>query len=542
LNAASRIILKNDATAGNFLAGLGAARSRENSDSAFKLGRQERAQKRIPVRRNGDSEILSANPLMTDRVRESYLNVPLVKRPTSLFRDLIVGSGIQTFLDPFDWSFGFDLKRRDDSDFLHSLNVSLEMDEKFQDWGETPRWCDVSGKRCLVEIQRLAISDEVLSGDSVVMYGPAPSDSPLPWALLILEKEQIDTTKDRDFGTTGPITDRETAVIHGFVIDRLGRELGVYLYDVHPNGMLRHSRDSEFISSDRYHHIYSSYRPSQHFGATWLHALGQTAIDLDRWQEAELRKAIKQSLLALVHKSATPDLPAFGMDDLEQFATDIIQTAAEVRLGDSPMAMTIGKDEEVEVVEAASPNNNADNFVSMMQHDASAAVDLSYYSMTGQFGQTNYTGFRGASNLEAAQIAPLQYLFAQAFMKPMRQRWNRDAVAFGHIVQLSPDQFVSERSRWENIDCIGPGRFLIEPDGEVSASLSLMRSGLSHLKYEAAKLGKDWKQVLRNIAIVNRASAMVGVVLDFSKGNGGQVENTSTARSKDQSDKQESTK
>lgn len=529
---ANAIIKRNDAAATEFLGHLANRTEIEGTtrvrDSAFKLGRLEKAQPRQPVRRSGDSEIKSS-PIMQDRVRESFLNVPMVKRAADLMRDLIVGSGVQTFLDPIDWSFGFDLKRRPESDLVHALNVSLEMDEKFVQWSQTPRWCDVQGKRTWVEQQRLAINDEVLTGDSVVMYGPAPADSPIPWAVLLIEKEQIDTSKDRDFGKLKEFGGIETAVVHGFVIDRYGRELGCYIYDVHPNGVLMAARDSRFIPITSYQHVFSSYRPSQNVGATWLHALGQPAIDLDRWKESELRKAIKQSLVAMIHKSETPDKPSFGMDDLEGFATEVYNAATEIRLGDSPLASTIGMNEAVELVESKAPTDGASAFVDMLEHDGAASVNLSYYSMTGQFGKSNYTGFRGASNLEAAQVIPLQYLFAQGLVRPIRQRWNRDAVAFGHIVQLSAKEMAEDLSRWTNVDCIGAGRFLIEPDGETNASLTMMRSGLSSLKYEAGRMGKDWKKLLRDNSIVNTVAGLLGVVLDFSKGNGGQAVGTTTA-------------
>jgi hypothetical protein len=57
----------------------------------------------------------------------------------------------------------------------------------------------------------------------------------------------------------------------------------------------------------------------------------------------------------------------------------------------------------------------------------------------------------------------------------------------------------------------------------------MMRSSLSSLKYEAGKLGRDWKQLLRGNAIVNKCADLVGVRLDFSKGNGGQATESTTA-------------
>lgn len=535
MSYSSRTRDRYDAAAVRFLGGLQARTlSTSGDDAAFKLGRRETAQKRNPISRDGNSQIASSDPLMTNRIREGYLNIPIVKRATNLFRDLIVASGVQTFVDPFDWSFGFDLKRRDDDEFLHSLNVALELDEKFQRWADNPRFCDVAGKRCLLEIQRLTITEQAMTGDALVLLGkPADSSSPVPWALQLVEKEQVDVSRDRDYGPDADFGGIDTAIVNGFVVDRKGRELGVWLYDVHPYGHLSRNRESSLVRSGGYFHLFSSYRPSQHHGATWLHGLGQIAIDRDRWTEAELRKAIKQSLIALVHKSKTPHLPIFGIDDLENFADQLLDNAQEVRMGDSPLAQTIHEDEDLQLIESNAPNNHADKFVDMLDHDAASAVDLSYYSMTGQFGKTNYTGFRGASNLENAQIKPLQELFANYFIRPMRQRWNRDAVSFGHIEQLSAADLRGESERWARVVCIGGGRHLIDPDKETEASISQMRSGLSNLMIEAAKQSKHWVHLLRGIAITNRVLDSLDLVLDFGKGNGGNAETTTTSKKKE---------
>jgi hypothetical protein len=305
LSRSIQIVKQNDAAATAFFSGLSAGRF--SGDSSFKLGRIEKAQPRHPIRRSGDAEILSSNPIMQDRVRESYLNVPLVKRAADLIRDFVVGTGVQTFLDPIDWSFGFDLKRRPDEDLLHSLNVALEMDEKFADWAQNPKWCDVQGKRSWVELQRLAINDEVLTGDSVVMYGPAPSDSPIPWAVLLIEKEQIDSSKDRDFGKLTEFGNIETAVIHGFVIDRNGREIGCYITMCILTGFWR---PLEIQSLSPPPIIITCFRltaPVNMSGRPGFTPWGNRRSTWIDGGEAELRKAIKQSLVAMVHKSKTPD-------------------------------------------------------------------------------------------------------------------------------------------------------------------------------------------------------------------------------------------
>jgi hypothetical protein len=226
-------------------------------------------------------------------------------------------------------------------------------------------------------------------------------------------------------------------------------------------------------------------------------------------------------------------MPSFGIDDLEGFATEVLNAATEIRLGDSPLASTIGTDESVvNCWRSKAPNDGAANRSSTWAGTRWRGLGEFVLLLHDRANSANRT-IRDSverANLEAAQIIPLQYhIRSKDWFRPMRQRWNRDAVAFGsYRCNCPPKEMLPKTSQvgGSNVDCIGAGRFLIEPDGETNASLTMMRSSLSSLKYEAGKMGQGLEEVyLRDMSIVNEhCASILGVItLDFSKGNGGQA-------------------
>ena len=54
-----------------------------------------------------------------------------------------------------------------------------------------------------------------------------------------------------------------------------------------------------------------------------------------------------------------------------------------------------------------------------------------------------------------------------------------------------------------------------------------MRSGLATYQLECARRGHHWRRNIRRMQTVNKAARKAGVVLDWTKGNGGQIAGSS---------------
>ncbi len=499
---------------------------RGNGQEAYKLGRLDRTNSKFnPHGNSGDTAIAHSADLMHRRTRDLFLNNAQIKRATTVLRDIIVGPGIQAFADAIDASFGIDLTRLDDSELLAVLDYCLESDERFEDWAMDPAMCDAEKSVSWFDMQRLVLSEDILVGTVLLLEC---SDRKRPLCYQMIEREQIDCSKDRPAGRDS------NAIVNGFVIDKKGVELGCYIYDAHPHDQYAPfsavSHQSQFVPKSRYHHVFMKMRPSQHVGATWLHATGSPSYDRDTFLTSEIRAAVKASLLVLAAKLKSPNQGNLGFD-IEGDPDPLGRP--EISLGDSPIAAELHTDEELQLIESKRPNNNANEFFDLFDHDIAGAVDLSYYSLTGRFDKTNYGGFRGAMNLEDAQMRPIQNWLGRTFVLPIRRRFNQLAIATGEITSIKPFEYRRRRRRFNRFDVVGPGRNLLDPEKENDASLGMLRGGLTTLKLECMKRGLHWIKVLRQISLENKLTELLNITLDHSKGQGGQAEKSTRQASDD---------
>ena len=497
----------------------GPARSPQSSGrEAYRWGRVDRRTEHFqPAARSGDAAIWESQELMNRRVRDQILNNAQAKRIIEALTDLAIGTGIQTFSSPFDpW---MDLTRIDMAQLDDSLRFALEADDLFEEWFLEPTQFDASGKLSGPDMQRLAFSECASVGDSLIMRCQCNEPGRIvPLCYQILEREQLDTTVDR------PATPGKNRIVNGVEVNAAGREVAFWLFDSHPNDTFSpfaSSTKSQRIPASRVIHLYLFRRPSQTVGATWLDAIGQSSFDRDKFIHSEIQSAAKAALLALIAHREHPHLGTLGLetgdDGTDEYGNE------EVRLGSSPIAIEVGTNEKVEMVESARPTSTANNFIDILDHDIAGGGGISYYTLTGRFEKSNYTGFRGALLVEDAHMRPLQNWFSSRQTLPIRRQFNAMAAASGLYKNLTAAEFVRDQRRWQRFDAIGAGRQLLDPAAETDAAAARLRIGLTTLKLECARLGLHWIKVLRQLAIEGRFATALGVTLDFSKGEGGKV-------------------
>jgi len=211
----------------------------------------------------------------------------------------------------------------------------------------------------------------------------------------------------------------------------------------------------------------------------------------------------------------------------------------QMKLGTTPIALKVGEKDSVELVESVRPNSTADSFVSILDHDTAAGTGLSYYTLTGRYEKTNFTSARGAKLDEDDHIRPVQNWFASRLAIPVRQRFNRLAAGLGLLTTITAAEFARQERRFQRFEAMGPGREYLDPSAETEAAQGKLRSGLTTLKIECGRRGLHWVRVLRQRALENRVSSLLKVVLDFSKGQGGQVGKTTSEGSQSGSPREE---
>jgi lambda family phage portal protein len=479
-----------------------------------------------PPHRSGNAAIYESDDLMGRRVRNQQLNVAQVKCIIDAFQDLIVGCGMQTFSDPL--STGITVDELLAGDFEDELNHALEADDLHDEWfNDAKRFC-VRRKIAGPEFQRLAIKECVTAGSSLILEcmkkNRRTGEPELCYQLI--EREQLDRSKDR------PASPTQNKIINGIEFNEDDEEVAFHVFEAHPyddfSPFTGGSSKSTRLPAERVIHLVLFSRPSDFIGVNWLHATAQNQFDRFNFIGNEIATAAKAALLLLIYKFEHLKAGSAGLgltddgDIVDEFGNP------EVKMSQSPLAQVVGVKDEVELLESNRPISTAESFIGILDRDTAGGVGLSPLTVHGDWSKTNFSSGRGAQLKEDLHIRPLQNWFGREAAIPMRQRYHELAILGRKLKHVGVQDYLANRRRYDRFDAIGGGREWLDPVAEAESTLAELRAGLSTLKLKCARRGLHWIRVLRQLAWEMRVSQKLGLVLDFSKGQGSRAEQSTS--------------
>jgi lambda family phage portal protein len=506
------------------------------SFEAYKFARRDRPREHNqPHAYSGDAAIMSSHGLMNRRVRDLVRNTAQGKRVRQAFQDLIVGTGFQTFAWPFApaemFNLAVELQKLEEGEIGPRLQYALEADDLYEEWSSDTKQFDFEGRLSRMEMERMAVGETVTTGNALIIRCFRPKYKIVPLCYQLIEREQLDESMDRDGN------DRENKILNGIEFDKNNVAVAYHICLDHPHEFFGLSGSSFLgnngitatgvgvrrmrIPAERVIDLAAWDRPSSSVGASWYDSTGQTTWDRDNYMGSEIRSAAVDAAFAFVAKLQNGEkFGAWGFGDSGDDNDD--DGNRSFKVGQSPVAATIGTDESLEMVRSTRPNKDAPAFIKLLDRDQAGGIGLSYYTLTGDYEGTNFTSTRAAKMDEDLRIAPLKSWFATQVALPMRKDFNAIAAASGAYQTLRPADFRANERTYQRFDAIGNGRDLLDPLKEGDARTARLRTGMSTFKEECAKRGQHWIKVLMQLAIEKKVRSMFGIDLDLSKpGNGG---------------------
>lgn len=484
---------------------------------AFRLARRDRPREHYqPHGYSGDAAIIGSHDLMHRRTRDLVRNTAQAKRIIGGIVDLVIGTGMQTYSWPFAPSEMFEIVTELESlqagELGPRLTYALESDDLFEEWSSDPKQFDVEGRLSWPEAQQMLMRESALVGNGLLIRSFRKDYSLVPLAYQIIEREQLDESQDR------PASTGKNKIVGGIECDADNRAIAYHIYLDHPHEFAGSSVGSRRmrIPADRVIDLALFHRPSASLGISWLDACGQSIWDRDSYMDSEIRSAALDAVFSFVAKLEDAEKSGgFGFaDDLDD---DDAYGNRSYKVGHSPVASVIGVTEELEMVRQTRPNKDAGSFLRLLDRDIAGATPLSYYSLTGDYEKTNFSSSRAAKLDEDVRIKPLQCWFACHAALRVRKEFNALAAAGGLFRSLRPAEFRRNARTYQRFDAIGNGRDLLDPYKEGEARVTRLRTGLSTLKEEHARVGKHWIRELMQIAVERKVAGLFGVTLDFSK-------------------------
>jgi lambda family phage portal protein len=486
------------------------------TQEAYRFARIDRRTQHFqPLGFSGDSAALESHDLMHRRIRHESINNAQIRGAERNYVDLIIGSGMVCYADPFvPWEESLDFDNIEQSRWDDDIRYMLESDHVFDEWANDPKQCDAEGKLTWWEMQRMLVAEAARVGFCMLLS--VSDNSPgriVSRCFQILEREQLDTTKDR-IGS-----DVENKIVNGIEKDARNRAVAYWVLDANPydtTGPV--NTKSTRIPASRIKAVCRWDRPSETAGVSWFAAIGQNSLDRDGFLGAELQTAKKVAALALVVNRKRPGSGSFGLldgtDEADGFGNP------QVKLGGSPIAVDLGTDEKVEIIESNRPNSNAGPFVELLDHDAAVGLGQSYYSLTGRYENTSFSSANAAKLDEEAHMRPMRKWFADHVAIPVRREINAEAILRGKLTTTPAEEYLANPRKFDRFEAVDVARGAIDP-GEIDASIARLRSGQSTLKRELASAGLHWIKVFLQRAMEDGLTKRLGLTFDFSKGNGG---------------------
>jgi lambda family phage portal protein len=499
------------------------------SFEAYRLARRDRPRGDYqPHGYSGDSAIIGSHDLMHRRVRDLVRNTAQAKAIVSGVVDLVVGPGMQTYAWPFApaelLTIVTELESLSAGVLGPRLTYALESDDLFEEYSADPQQFDVEGRLNWPEMQRMLMGESVTVGNGLLIRSFVKNYKLVPLAYQLIEREQLDESQDR------PALNGENRIVGGIECDSSNRAVAYHIYVDHPQEMFGVSQSALFgsgatlsvgsrrmrIPAERVIDLAMFHRPSASLGVSWLDAVGQSIWDRDSYMGSEIQSAAIDAVFAFVAKLNDPEKSGgLGFDD-GQPDEDFLGNR-QYKIGRSPVASVIGKDEELDMVQSTRPNRDAPSFIKLLDRDIAAGTPLDYYSLTGDWESTSFSSGRGSKLAEDLHVQPLQNWFATHVALRVRKDFNAIAGASGLIEAVSAADFRKNQRTYQRFDAIGNGRDLMDPFKEGEARTTRLRTGMSTFKEECAKSNKHWIRVLMQIAVERKVAKVFGVELDFSK-------------------------
>lgn len=467
-----------------------------------------------------DAAYLPEKETIIGRIEDTVRNDAYIQGAVNSRKDSIVGSRYTLNARPLSFSvFG-------KYDPVWEKDFKQEVEEVFTLIAESPEcWFDAARKNTFTELVRLAVTIEMIRGEFLATVEWIKDKSrPCGTALNFVSLNRL---------STSPTSVADANVRDGIRFDNYGAPISYQIQTIDPNdltlGINQIDKILQWKEVKKYKpwgrlqvvHIFESRSPFQTRGVPELVAsLRELRIAKDH-RDIQLQKAVVQSMYAATIESELPteqiaqSLGATGKPPTDEDIAEAIASYADGLLraaegyggvkADGVKIPHLMPGSKLNFTTGAAGQDRGSEFEQSVLRYIAASVGLSYEQFSKDYTHTNYSSARAAILEVDKSLAARKMLVADKFANIVYKLWIEEAVNNRQLTTLTGN---ARRSGWlyqsptrldalANAQWIGASRGQIDPMKETQASILRRQSGLGTLESEAARLGLDWREVIR---------------------------------------------
>lgn len=448
-------------------------------------------------------DIDNNNNTLRQRSRMLYMSSAIASSAIKTNRTNVVGNGLKLKSTINRQALGMTQEQAEE--------WQKKTEAEFELWAGKKNGCDATGLNDFYEMQQLAISSWLQSGDVFAVSKFYKRTPLLPYGLRIhlIEADRIRTpsTVGLAYTTRGEAENGNT-IYDGVEVDASGMIKAYYIANTYPYEatLTKH----EYVRLEAYgktglpnvFHLMESERPDQYRGVPYLAQVIEPVLQLNRYTNAEIMAAVVQSFqTAFILTESDPSEMPFNeaFDDEDQ----ISDSPNEYEMGPGTINI-LQTGEDVKFNTPTHPNTGFDTFVNALCAQIGAALEIPKELLLKEFN-SSYSASRAAL-LEAWKAFRMRRVWlTNDFCKPIYEVWMSEAVALGRI--SAPGFFTDPiiRAAYLGSEWIGPSQGMLDPTKELQAAQMAIDMGLSTHEQEAIKLnGSEYNSNIEKLAIENR--------------------------------------
>lgn len=424
---------------------------------------------------SADSEIDSSLTQLRGRSRALVRDASYAKRARVTVVNNVIGSGI-----------GLQAQVRSSRDSLNE-RINDEIEEVFANWCEADS-CHTGGRLAFKHMERAAMGQVFDAGEVFFrIHNRRFGNSEIPFALELIEAERIAD----DYIQTAPPQPGHFIRL-GIEVDSFFRPVAYFIRGRHQNESYRlgkvESVSIERVPAEQIIHLALIDRWPQTRGEPWLHTAARRLNDMDGYGEAEIVRARAQASVPWTIE--TPE-------DAGSWAEEQDDGSFEME-SEPGVAKRLNPGEKMNAPNPNSPNPAFDGFMRSMLREVAAGTNVSYESISRDYGQSNYS----SSRLGLLEDRDMWRFYQSWFICDFRQRvhklWLKAAVLVGAIKSIPLAQYAIDPRKYEAVAFKPRGWMWVDPTTEVEAYMTAVKAGFTTVTdvIAATAGGQDIEDIL----------------------------------------------
>lgn len=437
-----------------------------------------------------DAEVRGSMRILRNRVRQLCRDNDYAKQALRAIATNVVGTGIK---------FQSQVRQQRGGKLNPKVNQAIE-----QAWDEWCRKdsCDVAGRLCFADIERLAITSTAESGEVLIRLIKQPfGRSKIPLALEVIESDLL----DENYNGVG---DNGNEVRMGVEVDKWHRPVAYWFFQKHPGDFQYGQKGNPYqkrirVPAEEVIHLFRHERPLQTRGIPWFASALTRLHHLSGYEQSEVIAA-----------RAGASLMGFVSSPEGQLVEEAIEDGERVTAFEPGTIKYLAPGESFTVPSLQRPDT-FEPFMRQMLRAVAAGLGVSYETVSRDFSQTNYSSSRLSLLEDRDNYRVLQDWLTENLHQVIFDAWLDMAVLSGALslsgYDLDPSRF--NQARW-----LPRGWAWVDPLKEVQAYKEAVRCGFMTQADVIAQSGGDLEELLANRTNELQQAQDLGLVFDTDSG------------------------